>query len=623
MKNLIGLSLFLFSVLFATSISAQRQVSHGIFVKGNRFVDTLGAPVILRGWNLSAKVPPFLTMATSASFEQLESWGTNVIRLSFIWEAIEAVRGQYNESYLQQMDQLIQFASEKNIWVIIDIHQDAFSRYSLGGCGEGFPLWAVSGQKSQPDNGEDCEDWGSRMFYDFTNHGPMQKEWEAFYSNERGVRDRYLDLISMLTRRHTNNPAVIGIDLLNEPFGSIDQIYHLYEEAAEKVHSIDPEWLIFASPHALTSGSVNAVSFGDPPPIPNLVLSPHYYDPAIMQYHRYQGPGRFLGENGGGIWGTLAGWLFPDLRAAITNLSAMASPGGIDIRTPEKAIADLKQISDKWGVPLFIGEFGTPATAIDQATFLDRFYTAMNQHGVSGAQWIYAPQWTPDEKDGWNHEDLSVVDDKGRERRGYRPHPYVVRVAGEFVDSNSFFERSDGPYAKGITLTYHHQPSKGKTRIFMPELAVNADYLDQFSVDLSSGRYQIDHNKRHVVITSDEETCITVTSQYNVEILQQRCRIYFEHRGFACSDGISIRFEGVVLNLDRELVRYADYPWDQAYDFGEWPIGQVIEISAQRNSSDSPVSRSFVVQPNLCGRVIDVDGRASCFDANWDLSFSE
>ncbi len=618
MKNLNRLFLgWLAMVLMATVGTA--QATNSLFIKGNQFVDSNGATITLRGWNLSAKIPPYDTKATRASFEQLESWGTNVIRLSFIWEAMESQRGVYDESYLKRMDQIIRYAEERNIWVVIDIHQDSFSRYSLGGCGEGFPQWAISGTKYEPDNGESCKDWGTRMFNDFIEDGPMQLEWQSFYANTMGVRDSYLNMISMLTQRYKDEATVIGMDLLNEPFGLIEQIYELYEDAAKRIHSINSKWIIFTSPHAMTSGSISAVSFGNRPNIDNLVLSPHYYDPAIMQFYRYQGPGRYIGEEGSaGFLGTLAGWFFPSLRSAMTSLSSQVSDGGINIRSPEQAVADLKQIANEWQAPLFIGEFGVHATAIDTENFLDRFYAAMNKHETSGTQWVYAPQWTSDNKDGWNHEDLSSVDDQGNPRRGYRPHPYVVQLAGESLETTSFFEKPDSTAEKGIKLTYNHNPAKGSTRIYVPELRSD-DYESQFHVELSSGSYTIDKRKKHVVISSAKPDVITATIKYQPQILQQRCRIFFEHSGFPCSDGISIRFSMAGYSDDREIIRYADYPQNQPYDFGEWPLDQEIEISTKRNWRDNFITKSFKVEPNLCGKIVKIESKANCFNAHWDL----
>jgi endoglycosylceramidase len=63
------------------------------------------------------------------------------IRLHVAWEAVEAVKGQYNFEYLAQLKAIIRKAATYDITILLDAHQDVLSRFF---CGEGFPDWAVS-----------------------------------------------------------------------------------------------------------------------------------------------------------------------------------------------------------------------------------------------------------------------------------------------------------------------------------------------------------------------------------------------------------------------------------------------------------------------------------------------
>ena len=52
--------------------------------------------------------------------------------------------------------------------MIIDFHQDAFSRFAVSGCGEGFPAWALppAVKPATPDNGPACAQWAYKMTFD-------------------------------------------------------------------------------------------------------------------------------------------------------------------------------------------------------------------------------------------------------------------------------------------------------------------------------------------------------------------------------------------------------------------------------------------------------------------------
>ncbi len=116
----------------------------GLRTRGGEFVDERGARVLLRGFSLAAKMPPFRPVTSGSDFDVLQESGVNLLRLHFNWEAAEAVRGVYDESYFEYYEQLVQWAWERGIYVIIDFHNNAFSRHAAEGCGSGFPAWAIT-----------------------------------------------------------------------------------------------------------------------------------------------------------------------------------------------------------------------------------------------------------------------------------------------------------------------------------------------------------------------------------------------------------------------------------------------------------------------------------------------
>ena len=610
----------------------------GVSVDGSKFIDAIGAEVTLRGWNISAKVPPYQSVASAKDLDALQTWGANVIRLSFIWEAFETEPDQYNWEYLEYISQVVSWAKERQIHTIIDMHQDAYSRYTLGGCGEGFPKWAVFQEPAQALNDFTCRDWGVRMFDDYVANGPMQNEWRSFYSNSptasslsKGIRDHFLEMMVILAE-HFSDSGVIGFDVLNEPFGSYDEIYSLYEDAAKAIHEKFPEALILASPHALTSGSLVSVGFGQKPAIKNMVFSPHYYDPVMMVYEKYNGHAGDIGENPkAGFLGAFASQAlrYKDLRSALQGLSRLGGEA-IMVRSPDQAVRDLHQQAKAWDVPLFIGEFGSPREALGLEFFLDSFYGQMNESMVSGTQWLYAPQWTNETKDGWNAEDLSSIDDKGNARRTYRKTPFPRRIAGTHISSNFRRNKPNESLSKTkIKLTWEHDPKKGYTEIFVPKLFDSASLEDQISIIHSDFLdYEIFDHLSLVRFYSESSGLAEISVTYR-DLVEDACVILFKQEsGFQCSDGVKYHVEGVDASGEKKhFSQRANYRGN-AIQFGQWKLGSQLKIRAQRTilwnkKWTNEVEKVITVSEELCRKTVILKGAASCFGSNWDYSISQ
>ena len=204
---------------------------------GGRFTAAQGATILLRGVNVAgdSKVPPF-EPATPAIFAPLPGWGVNVVRLLFTWEAYEPAPGQYDAAYLAYYKSAVEAAWARGIYVLVDFHQDAFSRFSIGGCGEGFPQWAIPPgvTPAVPDNSAACANWGSRELSD----DDLQTTFDAFYADSDGARTRYLAMIASVATALAGEMGVLGYDLLNEPYGDEPtQISPLYQDAAVAVRA--------------------------------------------------------------------------------------------------------------------------------------------------------------------------------------------------------------------------------------------------------------------------------------------------------------------------------------------------------------------------------------------------
>lgn len=402
--------------LLCSSARAER-----LHVAGRFLLDERGGTVTLRGLNIGgdSKVPPFRAIDDASQLDVLADWGVNVVRLLFAWEAFEPERDRFDETYWGYYLATVDALHERGVHVIVDFHQDGFSRYATGGCGDGLPRWALGGcaKPLPPDNGPLCASWGIMAVLDPITAGCFRD----FYADKVGVRTSYLNMLSNVAERLADHEAILGYDMLNEPSGDeASEIATLYEDAAKALREQDPDAVLFVSPGMLTSAGQQTEL--PKPHFDNFVYAPHYYDAAVSQ---------------------LATWL------------------GTDLSEP---FATMSQKAYEWNVPLFLGEFGAPAEGIRSDAYIDEFYAQLDRHLASGAQWNFTPHWTPAEKDGWNGEDFSIVDDRGELRATYRIRPYPARTAGAPM-SFSVTGHSGDPH---VTLAWEHDPDLGETVIFAP-----------------------------------------------------------------------------------------------------------------------------------------------------------
>jgi endoglycosylceramidase len=385
---------------------------------GTQFKDEQGRVVILRGMNVSgdAKVPPFYSVTAAQQLDPLPGWGVNTLRLLFTWEAFEPSPCQYDESYLQYYQQVVQWAAQRNLYVVVDFHQDAFSRFSVSGCGEGFPAWAVHSSIAlrQPRNDASCESWGTKMLFDWSHH----RSWHHFHRDSEGARSRYLAMVERVAQRMAQHDNVIGYDVINEPWGKNSELLSLYNDAGTAIRRQDPSALLFVPPHAfLSSGLVRNTM--DKPSFTNFAYAPHYYDPIMI---------------------TAKWWL------------GNSSAGPLNV---------MWQQAQDWHVPLFLGEFGAPASTVGGKAYIEQLYDWLDGAFASSAHWNYTPNWNADSKDGWNHEDLSITDDTGQLRDNFTVRPYPIATAG----APAVFEIND----EGLQYSWYNQPQRGSTELFIPQ----------------------------------------------------------------------------------------------------------------------------------------------------------
>jgi hypothetical protein len=236
-----------------------------IHIEGPHFRDEHGRTLMLRGVNLggSSKVPrwpdgathrcesffdhrdvsfvgrPFPLAEADEHFGRLAAWGLTTLRFLVTWEAVEhAGPGIYDEAYLDHVRAVVRKAGEHGINLLIDPHQDVWSRFSGGDGAPGWTLEAVGFDLPRfaetgaaivhathgdpfprmiwPANGSKLA--AATMFTLFFGGNDFAPQTEvAGEPVQAFLQQHYIAAIQQVALRLKDLPNVIGYDTLNEP----------------------------------------------------------------------------------------------------------------------------------------------------------------------------------------------------------------------------------------------------------------------------------------------------------------------------------------------------------------------------------------------------------------------
>lgn len=241
--------------------------------------------------------------------QNLRKWGFNIVRLGTMWPGLEPVRGQYNMTYLKEIERIVNILGREGIVTILDLHQDLLSPYW---CGEGLPDWAakspnISMQFPKPAvwteiprdpgtgyaNLEACLKIPFGVFYlsEAVNAG-----FQSLYDNVDGIADSFVSFWKTVATRFDMNPYVIGYELINEPWagnlfkdpsylftgglGDTRNLAPLYDRTAAAIRQVSDK-LIFYESATIDQlwGTKNGFTSGPG--------GPKYNSTSVYSYHSY------------------------------------------------------------------------------------------------------------------------------------------------------------------------------------------------------------------------------------------------------------------------------------------------------------------------------------------------
>ena len=397
------------------------------------FRDSFGREVLLRGYNVTSRT--LLTRGGLTPFADLEQasrltdllrlrTGANVARFLISWEGAHPEVDRIDTDYLRTIAEQIRVVTERGIYVVLDYHQDNFSRHLVPhGHGDGAPAWVTPGLPRRP-CGPPCVDSAQHYLVNRSVRAAFRNFWDnAEFPTSAGPRRLQDEFLWQLARvlaylREALPPAtferVLGVEPMNEPVDGgrrgmsaaawdNEELWPFYRRVRGVLD--DSGWgtkLVFAGPSAfwntnlgLPGGNQGLLRTGgghlSEPPGPGYAFAPHFYDIARL----------------GGL---------------------VRGPPG-----PDAYFRDFDRIRTEGrflDLPVFVGEFGsrvTGGTAPDPARMIGAVHVGLAATGVRREQRLHleapplsAAQWE------WGIHSFSVV---AGDEAEYRVDPHLVERA--------------------------------------------------------------------------------------------------------------------------------------------------------------------------------------------------
>jgi endoglycosylceramidase len=363
-------------------------------------------------------------------------WGFNAVRYLIFWDGVEPARGEFDDEYLNNTEERLDWFAENDVHVILDMHQDVYSEYF---CCDGAPEWAIE------DDGhprEQLPQWDLHYFTD-----AVMASFDNFFDYEGDypyLQDHYIGAWVKVVERFKDHPAVIGYDIMNEPspgsvLDALDFTYtppdgaaaefdrtkltDFYQRVIDGIREVDDSgWILYEPRYAAPANGQPSFmeKLEDPREgSPRIVYSPHLYS-IEMEFKR-----EYLPE----IDETLKDWE--------------------ENRNAETEAQEAHLLCGEWG---FDPNWG------NAELFMDEVLAMYDRMMASWTYWSYDPGgwgiWVADEGGNFDGE---------RENADAVVRPYPRSVAG--IPRSFFYD----PDSRVFDLAFDPSPSATlPTEIYVP-----------------------------------------------------------------------------------------------------------------------------------------------------------
>ncbi|MFE1101297.1 cellulase family glycosylhydrolase [Nocardiopsis alba] len=432
-RGLVPAALIVLVLLLGSGVAALTR--HDTDAPVRYLTDDQGRALFLHGLNTSGSAkddPDRLPWITEEDVQtEYDAMGTNFVRFLIQWQALEPEEGVYDEGYLDEVAERVDWYAERGYHVLLDMHQDLYGRFT----------------NTEQHSGNGAPEWATR-----TDDLPVrpQEQWELVYlepgvmrafdhfwgtaGGDTDLMDAYADAWGHVADRFADEPAVIGYDLMNEPFGGSLQgtdfeagpLAELYRRSMERIREVDQDTWIFVE------GQAVGVNWGLPSALPHLedpregeprvVYAPHMYALPMDLGQPYEGD----------------------------------SKGGIDASV-EAWSEHVRLVGERLEAPIVLGEFGLDMSGAGAPEFVERMLEETETMAAGRTYWS-------NDLDGWGPWEEA-------EDGGLAPGPlahvmnraYPRAVAGEPLDWGYDAEAGE------LTVRYTERDGvSGATELYLP-----------------------------------------------------------------------------------------------------------------------------------------------------------
>ncbi|HVU72536.1 MAG TPA: cellulase family glycosylhydrolase [Mycobacteriales bacterium] len=364
--------------------------------------------------------------------KKIASLGYDAIRLTMSWSLLEPKPGVIDRTYIARIAQVVSWAKADHLWVVLDLHQDAWSKYGYSHDSCPAPLDRTPGFDGAPAWATDT----TLPFCTVDNTRELDpgvvSNFQRLWSNVPGpdgvgLQDHLAHVMAVLAARFAKDPTVAGYDLFNEPSpGAVApiatevlQLNRYYAKVASAMTAAVPHFrqLLFLEPNVARATTTPAPAEVAPwsafSSYRRAVYAPHVYTQVFTADAMAGQPGKLQTAQ--------ADW--------------------------DSAVRDAKVL----GLPLWVGEFGN-GPAQDRVV-LDEAFRQQDARGVSGGLWI----WKENHNDTAPDQTWSV---EGSPREVSASRGYPVALAGRLVSL------AEEPLKH--TFSMSATAAKGTTVVFLP-----------------------------------------------------------------------------------------------------------------------------------------------------------